>query len=116
MKHLRISLLALALVASLGASAQEAVRPEVGQKLVDRIKWWEHYTAINEGEMTVIPKGVAHQNVGHGPNIEITIYARNSLRRLAPLDAAAARERMRIRDGKPVMPPVTLDTDPDQSR
>ncbi len=33
MKHLRISLLALALVASLGASAQEAVRPEVGKPL-----------------------------------------------------------------------------------
>lgn len=68
---------------------------------------------INEGEMTVIPRGVAHQNVGHGPNIEITIYSRRPLKRLAPLDAQRARERMRIRDGKPVMPPVTLDTDPD---
>lgn len=70
---------------------------------------------INEGEMTVIPKGIAHQNVGHGPNIEITIYARNPLKRLAPLDTAKARERMRIRDGKPIMPPVTLQTDPDLS-
>lgn len=69
---------------------------------------------INEGEMTVIPRGVAHQNVGHGPNIEITIYSRRPLKRLAPLDAQRARERMRIRDGKPVMPPVTLDTDPDK--
>jgi mannose-6-phosphate isomerase-like protein (cupin superfamily) len=68
---------------------------------------------INEGEMTVIPKGVAHQNVGHGPNIEITIYSKRPLKRLAPLDAQRARDRMRIRDGKPVMPPVTLDSDPD---
>lgn len=66
---------------------------------------------INEGEMTVIPRGVAHQNVGHGPNIEITIYARKPLKRLAPLDAAEARRRMKIRDGKPVVPPVTLDDD-----
>jgi mannose-6-phosphate isomerase-like protein (cupin superfamily) len=70
---------------------------------------------INEGEMTVIPKGVAHQNVGHGPNIEITIYSKRPLKRLAPLDAQRARERMRIRDGKPVTPPVTLDSDPDAS-
>ena len=66
---------------------------------------------INEGEMTVIPRGVAHQNVGHGPNIEITIYAKKPLKRLAPLDAEEARRRMKIRDGKPVMPPVTLDDD-----
>ncbi|MBN9391545.1 MAG: altronate dehydratase [Chloroflexi bacterium] len=26
---------------------RRAVSPEVGQKLVDRIKWWEHYTGIN---------------------------------------------------------------------
>lgn len=64
---------------------------------------------INEGEMTVIPRGVAHQNVGHGPNIEITIYTRKPLKRLAPLDAAEARKRMKIKDGKPVSPPVTLD-------
>jgi len=32
---------------------------------------------------------------------------------LAPMDAQRARDRMRVRDGKPVMPPVTLDTDPD---
>ncbi len=26
---------------------RRAVSPEVGQKLIDRIKWWEHYTGIN---------------------------------------------------------------------
>jgi homogentisate 1,2-dioxygenase len=64
---------------------------------------------INEGEMTVIPRGISHKNVGLGPNIEITIYARKPLKRLAPLDAQEARARMKIKDGKPVMPPVTLD-------
>lgn len=64
---------------------------------------------INEGEMTVIPRGVAHQNVGHGPNIEITIYSKKPLKRLCPTDAERARERMKIKDGKPVVPPVTLD-------
>ena len=24
---------------------------EVGEKLIERIKWWEHYTALNGGEM-----------------------------------------------------------------
>ena len=69
---------------------------------------------INEGEMTVIPKGVSHKNVGLGTNIEITIYTRQSLKRMAPTDPSRARERMKIKDGKPVMPPVTLDTDPDK--
>jgi mannose-6-phosphate isomerase-like protein (cupin superfamily) len=64
---------------------------------------------INEGEMTVIPRGIAHQNVGHGPNIEITIYARKPLKRLAPTDVEEARRRMKIKDGKPVVSPVTLD-------
>jgi hypothetical protein len=64
---------------------------------------------INEGEMTVIPRGISHRNVGLGANIEITIYARKPLKRLAPLDAQEARARMKIKDGKPVMPPVTLD-------
>jgi quercetin dioxygenase-like cupin family protein len=68
---------------------------------------------INEGEMTVIPKGVAHKNIGLGKNIEITIYTKKSLKRLAPTDPEAARTRMKIKDGKPVMPPVTLDTDVD---
>ena len=65
---------------------------------------------INEGEMTVIPRGVSHQNVGHGPNIEITVYARKPLRRLAPLEAEAARRRMKIKDGKPVDGPLTLES------
>jgi mannose-6-phosphate isomerase-like protein (cupin superfamily) len=66
---------------------------------------------INEGEMTVIPRGVSHKNIGHGPNIEITIYTRKPLRRLAPADPAEARARMKIADGKPVLPPVTLESD-----
>ncbi len=28
---------------------RRAVKREVGQKLVDRIKWWKHYTTTNEG-------------------------------------------------------------------
>lgn len=65
---------------------------------------------INEGEMTVIPRGIAHQNVGHGPNIEITIYSKKPLQRLCPLDVEKARARMRIKEGKPMVPPVTLGT------
>jgi hypothetical protein len=57
----------------------------------------------------VIPRGIAHQNVGHGPNIEITIYTRKPLKRLASLDPEEARKRMKIKDGKPVMPPVKLE-------
>lgn len=68
---------------------------------------------INEGEMTVIPRGISHQNVGHGPNIEITIYSKRPLVRMCPQDADAARDRMRIKDGKPVVPPVTLDHKPE---
>ena len=34
---------------------RRAVSREVGQKLVDRIHWWEHYTAINDGEMNNNP-------------------------------------------------------------
>ena len=64
---------------------------------------------INEGEMTVIPRGVSHQNVGHGPNIEITIYTKKPLKRMVPLDPADARKRMKIKDGKPVMPAPKLD-------
>ena len=30
---------------------RRAVTPEVGQKIVDRIQWWEDYTARNGGEM-----------------------------------------------------------------
>ena len=65
---------------------------------------------LNQGEMSVIPRGVAHQNVGHGPNIEITIYCRKPLKRMAPKDADEARARMKIKDGKPLLAPVTLDS------
>ena len=34
---------------------RRAVRPEVAEKLISRIKWWEHYTAINGGEMNNNP-------------------------------------------------------------
>ena len=34
---------------------RRAVRREVGQKLIDRIKWWEHYTEVNQGEMNNNP-------------------------------------------------------------
>lgn len=30
---------------------RRAISREVGEKLVHRIHWWEHYTSINEGEM-----------------------------------------------------------------
>jgi altronate hydrolase len=34
---------------------RRAVRREVGEKLVERIRWWEHYTRVNEGEMNNNP-------------------------------------------------------------
>ncbi|WP_309683766.1 altronate dehydratase family protein [Polaromonas sp.] len=34
---------------------RRAVKPEVAEKLIQRIKWWEHYTQINEGEMNNNP-------------------------------------------------------------
>ncbi|ABE45861.1 UxaA family hydrolase [Polaromonas sp. JS666] len=34
---------------------RRAVKPEVAEKLIQRIKWWEHYTEINEGEMNNNP-------------------------------------------------------------
>ncbi len=34
---------------------RRAVKREVGEKLVARIKWWEHYTEINQGEMNNNP-------------------------------------------------------------
>ena len=34
---------------------RRAVKPEVAEKLISRIKWWEHYTAINQGEMNNNP-------------------------------------------------------------
>jgi hypothetical protein len=66
---------------------------------------------INEGEMSVIPRGIAHKNVGHGPNIEITIYAKKPLKRLAPLSPEGARERMKMKDGKPALPPQRLENE-----
>ena len=34
---------------------RRAVRPDVGQKLIERIRWWEHYTAQHGGEMNNNP-------------------------------------------------------------
>ena len=34
---------------------RRAVRPDIADKLIARIKWWEHYTAINQGEMNNNP-------------------------------------------------------------
>ncbi len=34
---------------------RRAVKREVGEKLIERIKWWEQYTAINQGEMNNNP-------------------------------------------------------------
>lgn len=34
---------------------RRAVRREVGEKLLERIRWWEHYTRVNEGEMNNNP-------------------------------------------------------------
>ncbi len=34
---------------------RRAVTPEIGQKLIDRIHWWEDYTARNDGEMNNNP-------------------------------------------------------------
>jgi altronate hydrolase len=34
---------------------RRAVSHEVGEKLLSRIKWWEHYTQINDGEMNNNP-------------------------------------------------------------
>jgi len=34
---------------------RRAVKREVGEKLIERIKWWEHYTEVNQGEMNNNP-------------------------------------------------------------
>jgi altronate hydrolase len=34
---------------------RRAVTKEVGEKLIQRIRWWEHYTHINQGEMNNNP-------------------------------------------------------------
>ncbi len=57
---------------------------------------------INEGEMTVVPRGVAHKNVGHGTNVEIVIYARKPLQRLSPEDAQSRFDLMKLSNGKPI--------------
>lgn len=59
---------------------------------------------IGEGEMAVVPRGVAHKNVGHGPNIEIVIYTRNPLQRLVPDGRDERLRSMRLSDAKPVVP------------
>ena len=69
---------------------RRAVRQEVGQKLVDRIHWWEHYTDINGGEMnnnpspgnkaggltTILEKSLgAVSKAGHAPLSAVYEYA-----------------------------------------
>ena len=34
---------------------RRAVKREVGEKLIERIHWWEHYTKVNDGEMNNNP-------------------------------------------------------------
>jgi altronate hydrolase len=34
---------------------RRAISKEVGEKLIERIRWWEHYTEINQGEMNNNP-------------------------------------------------------------
>jgi altronate hydrolase len=34
---------------------RRAVKREVGEKLIERIRWWEHYTKANDGEMNNNP-------------------------------------------------------------
>jgi altronate hydrolase len=34
---------------------RRATKREVGEKLIERIHWWEHYTKVNEGEMNNNP-------------------------------------------------------------
>ena len=34
---------------------RRAVKPEIAERLIGRIKWWEHYTEINGGEMNNNP-------------------------------------------------------------
>ena len=58
---------------------------------------------IDEGEMSVIPRGVSHKNVGHGSNIKITIYTHNPLEQLSPSDPEQVCLRMKMKNGKPVI-------------
>jgi mannose-6-phosphate isomerase-like protein (cupin superfamily) len=59
---------------------------------------------LAEGEMVVVPRGVAHKNVGHGPNLEIVIYTRKPLQRLVPEAHDERLRMMRLSDAKPVLP------------
>ena len=34
---------------------RRAVRPEIAHKLIERVKWWEHYASVNDGEMNNNP-------------------------------------------------------------
>ena len=34
---------------------RRAVEQQVGERLIERIRWWEHYTRVNEGEMNNNP-------------------------------------------------------------
>jgi altronate hydrolase len=34
---------------------RRAVKREVGEKLIERLQWWEHYTKVNDGEMNNNP-------------------------------------------------------------
>jgi hypothetical protein len=51
---------------------ERTIRTELGEIL------------CKEGDVALIPKGVAHQSIGHGPNIQITIYAKKRVKRLVP--------------------------------
>lgn len=64
---------------------------------------------LEEGDMAVIPRGMSHRNVGHGPNIELTVYSRKPLKRFAALDPEDARQQMRIKDGKPLLGEILLE-------
>jgi hypothetical protein len=54
--------------------------------------------------MVVVPRGVAHKNVGHGPNLEIVIYTRKPLQRLVPEDRDDRLRMMRLSASEPVVP------------
>jgi hypothetical protein len=64
---------------------------------------------LEEGDMAVIPRGMSHRNVGHGPNIELTVYSRKPLKRFAALNPEDARQQMRIKDGKPLLGEILLE-------
>ena len=59
--------------------------------------------------MAAMPRDESYPNVGHLPKIEVTINTRKSLKRVAPTNAKKARQRVKIKDDKPIVPPVSLD-------